>query len=169
MKKKLWNPIFGGIMIGFAMILSFYTAGRGIGASGAFTRLSAWLQDLIFPSFTQSSVYFGKYFLHGHNPLYNYLVFMAIGLMIGAFVASKVAGDFKFEILRGPNISVKNRLILALTGGIIVGFAARLARGCTSGAALSGMSVLATGGFVTMLAIFGGAYLFAYFFRKLWI
>jgi len=42
-------------------------------------------------------------------------------------------------------------------------------RGCTSGAALSGMAVLSTGGLITMLAIFGGAYAFAYFFRKLWI
>jgi len=169
MKKKLWNPIFGGIMIGFAMILSFYTAGRGIGASGAFTRLSAWLQDLIFPSFTQSSVYFGKYFLHGHNPLYNYLVFMAIGLMIGAFVASKVAGDFKFEILRGPNISVKNRLILALTGGIIVGFAARLARGCTSGQALVGGAELSVGSWVFMIFIFVGGFAAAYFVRREWL
>ena len=33
MKKKLWDPIFGGIMIGIAIILTFYISGRGLGAS----------------------------------------------------------------------------------------------------------------------------------------
>jgi hypothetical protein len=31
------------------------------------------------------------------------------------------------------------------------------------------MAVISTGGILTMAAIFGGAYMFAYFFRKLWI
>lgn len=169
MGKKLWNPIFGGIMIGIAIILSFYTAGRGLGASGAFTRFSAWLQDLIFPSFTENSAYFSKYFIHGHNPLNNYLVYMALGLMLGAFVASKVAGDFKFEILRGPNVSNKVRLILALAGGIISGFAARLARGCTSGLALVGGAELSIGAWVFMIFIFAGGFAAAYFVRREWL
>jgi uncharacterized membrane protein YedE/YeeE len=56
-----------------------------------------------------------------------------------------------------------------LFGGLLFGFGAQLGRGCTSGAALSGMAVMSTGGIFTMLAIFGGAYMFAFFFRKLWI
>jgi hypothetical protein len=48
-------------------------------------------------------------------------------------------------------------------------YGAQLARGCTSGAALSGMAVLSVAGFVTMVAIFGSAYIFAWFFRKIWI
>jgi uncharacterized protein len=31
------------------------------------------------------------------------------------------------------------------------------------------MAILSTAGFVTMMAIFGSGYIFAYFFRKLWI
>jgi len=169
MSKKLWNPIFGGVMIGIAMILTFYTAGRGFGASGAFTRLAAWIQDFIFPSFTENSQYFGKYFLNGHHPLNNYLVFMAIGLMIGAFAASKIAGDFKFEVLRGPQVGNKARLIFALFGGIIVGFAARLARGCTSGQALVGGAELSIGSWVFMIFIFVGGFAAAYFVRREWL
>jgi hypothetical protein len=58
---------------------------------------------------------------------------------------------------------------MAIIGGILFGFGAQLARGCTSGAALSGMAVLSTAGFITMMAIFGAGYALAYFFRKLWI
>ena len=57
----------------------------------------------------------------------------------------------------------------AFVGGALFGIGAQFGRGCTSGAALSGMAVLSAGGFVTMLAIFGSAYAVAYFFRKLWI
>ncbi len=52
---------------------------------------------------------------------------------------------------------------------IMWGIGSQLGRGCTSGAALSGLAVLSTGGIITMMAIFAGAYLFAYFFRKMWI
>jgi uncharacterized membrane protein YedE/YeeE len=56
-----------------------------------------------------------------------------------------------------------------MIGGALFGFGSQLGRGCTSGAALSGMAIFSTGGILTMLSIFGGAYLFAYFFRKLWL
>ena len=54
-------------------------------------------------------------------------------------------------------------------GGLLFGLGAQIARGCTSGAALSGMAVLSVGGFITMLSIFGTGFLVAYFFRKNWI
>jgi uncharacterized membrane protein YedE/YeeE len=57
----------------------------------------------------------------------------------------------------------------AAVGGLLFGFGSQFARGCTSGAALSGAAVLSLGGFITMVTIFGTAYILAYFFRKLWI
>jgi uncharacterized membrane protein YedE/YeeE len=74
-----------------------------------------------------------------------------------------------FKVQHSPKITVKRRLIFALIGGLLFGLGAQIARGCTSGAALSGIAVLSVGGFITMLAIFGSAFLFAYFFRKNWI
>jgi hypothetical protein len=49
-----------------------------------------------------------------------------------------------------------------------MGYGARLARGCTSGQALSGGAVLSAGSWAFMLAVFAGAYALAYFVRKLW-
>ena len=45
-------------------------------------------------------------------------------------------------------------------------YGARLARGCTSGQALSGGAVLAAGSWAFMFAVFGGAYGLAYFLRE---
>ncbi len=169
MKKKLWDPVLGGVMIGIAMLLTFYIAGRGLGVSGALTSFIAWFQNIILPSVTQNSEYFSQYFAGGINPIFDYLVFMAVGIMIGGFTASLVSKDFKFEILKGPNISNKGRLVYAFIGGILVGYAARLARGCTSGQALVGAAELSVGSWAFMFAIFIGGFAAAYFVRRQWI
>jgi uncharacterized membrane protein YedE/YeeE len=169
MKKKLWNPIYGGIMIGIAMILTFYISGRGLGASGALTDFAVWVQNLVAPSLNQSSQYFSKYFANGANPLNDYLVFMVIGIMIGGFLAGMVSKNLKFEVLKGPNISSKGRLWYALVGGILVGYAARMARGCTSGQALVGGAELSVGSWAFMFSIFAGGFAVAYFIRREWI
>jgi uncharacterized membrane protein YedE/YeeE len=169
MKKKLWNPIFGGTMIGLAMILTFYISGRGLGASGSITSFAVWVQNLIAPTYTKSSEYFSPYVANGANPLTDYMVFMAIGIMIGSFAAGIISKSFKFEILKGPNISNKGRLIYALIGGILIGFAARMARGCTSGQALVGGAELSVGSWAFMFSIFAGGFAVAYFIRREWL
>ena len=156
-------------MIGLAMILTYYIAGRGLGASGAMTAVAAWIQNIVSPSMTKSSEYFSKYFANGMNPLNDYLVYMAIGIMIGSFLAGMVSKDLKFEVLKGPNISSKGRLFYALVGGILVGYAARMARGCTSGQALVGGSELSVGAWAFMFSIFIGGFAVAYFIRRQWI
>ena len=59
--------------------------------------------------------------------------------------------------------------MFALIGGALFSIGAQFARGCTSGAALSGMAVMSLGGILTMFAIFGSAYGTAFFFRRLWL
>jgi YeeE/YedE family (DUF395). len=63
---------------------------------------------------------------------------------------------------------VRLRWVLAFIGGAAMGFGARLARGCTSGQALSGGAVLSVGSWAFMFAVFAGAYALAYFLRKVW-
>jgi uncharacterized protein len=169
MKKELWNPVFGGIMIGIAMLLTFFIAGRGLGVSGALTDFAVSIQNIVAPSVNHSSKYFSAYYLDGANPLSDYLVYMAIGIVVGSFLAGIVSKDMKLEVLKGPNISNKGRLIYALIGGILIGYAARMARGCTSGQALVGGAELSVGAWAFMFAIFAGGFAVAYFIRREWI
>jgi hypothetical protein len=164
-----WPPVPAGILIGVSMLLAFVVAGRGIGASGAMTRFVAWVQHGLFPAATEQSVYFGKYFADGAHPLNDYVVFMMVGLLLGSFVASWLAGEFRIEVLRGTRSSVAYRLILALAGGVVAGFAARLARGCTSGQGLVGGAELSVGSWAFLMCIFVGGWLAAWFVRKQWI
>ncbi len=164
-----WPPVPAGILIGVSMLLAWLVSGRGIGASGGLTRFVAWVQHGIFPEATEQSAYFARYFADGIHPLNDYVVFMVVGLLIGAFIASRLAGEFKFEVLRGPRASVGYRLIMALMGGVLAGFAARLARGCTSGQGLVGAAELSVGSWAFLMCIFVGGWMVAWFVRKQWI
>ena len=46
--------------------------------------------------------------------------------------------------------------------------AARLARGCTSGQALTGGALMSAGSWAFMMCVFGGGYALAYFVRREW-
>lgn len=164
-----WNPYFGGFLLGLLMILTFYITGRGLGASGALKSGVVTIVDTVAPTHAENNAYYSKFIKDDTSPLNNWLVFEAIGVLLGAFLSGAITGRLKLKVQHSPKITSKKRLIFALGGGILFGLGAQIARGCTSGAALSGMAVLATAGFITMIAIFGSGYLVAYFFRKNWI
>jgi hypothetical protein len=52
---------------------------------------------------------------------------------------------------------------------MLAGFAARLARGCTSGQGLVGGAELSVGAWVFLMCIFAGGWMAAWFVRKQWI
>jgi uncharacterized membrane protein YedE/YeeE len=162
-------PVMAGVVIGITMLLTFVLAGRGIGVSGTMTRLVATVQHWLLPELTEKSAYFSGYFAHGAHPLDDYLSYLTVGLLAGAFAASLLCGDFRFEVQRGPRISALGRLVYALIGGAITGFAARLARGCTSGEGLVGAAELSVGSWAFLLCIFIGGFATAWFVRKQWI
>ncbi len=171
LKKRhvYWNPYFGGFLLGILILFTFYITGRGLGASGAMKSSVVTIVDTVSPSHTENNAYYSKFISEDKSPMNNWLVLEALGVLIGAFISGGLTGRISWRIQHSPKITSKRRLIFALGGGILFGLGAQIARGCTSGAALSGMAVISSGGFITMLAIFGTGYLVAYFFRKNWI
>ncbi|WMI66752.1 YeeE/YedE thiosulfate transporter family protein [Aestuariibaculum sp. YM273] len=166
---QYWNPYFGGFLLGIIIIFTFYLTGRGLGASGAIKSSVVTVVENVAPKHAESNSYYSQFITDDKSPMNTWLVFEALGILIGAFISGSISGRIKWRVQHSPKITTKRRLIFALIGGILFGLGAQIARGCTSGAALSGMAVLSTGGFLTMLSIFGSAYAFAYFFRKNWI
>lgn len=164
-----WNPYFGGFLLGLILIMTFFFTGRGLGASGAAKAIVTQTVHTVAPTHTENNSYYADQFLGGKIPINNWLVFEVLGVLAGAFISGSLSGRVYFRVQHSPKITVKRRLWFALLGGVLFGFGAQFAKGCTSGAALSGMTVLSLGGYISMLSIFGGAYLFAYFFRKLWL
>ena len=164
-----WNPYFGGFLLGILIIFTFYITGRGLGATGALKSSVVAIVNQVETEHAHENAYYSKFLSDEESPLNNWLVFETLGIIVGAFLSGGLNGRLGFKVQHSPKITIKRRLIFALIGGLLFGLGAQIARGCTSGAALSGIAVLSVGGFITMLAIFGTAYLFAYFFRKNWI
>ena len=163
------NPYLAGILLGTVLLAAMFFSGRGLGASGGIKYTVVAAVKAIDKQHVLESPYYSKYFEDGKSPLKSWLAFEVLGMVLGGFISGAFSGRLKFRIEKSPKISNKKRLLFAFLGGVFFVYGAQLARGCTSGAALSGMAVLSVAGFVTMIAIFGSAYLFAWFFRKLWI
>jgi uncharacterized membrane protein YedE/YeeE len=162
------NPYLGGVLLGMVLFLSFFLTGNGLGASGGLSHYAAFVEDLIAPAHIDRVPYLITLAGGQRNPLDNWIVLVTTGVVIGGFVSGTIHGRTKFETTRGPNISDQTRWLFAFLGGILFAFGARLARGCTSGQALSGGATLSAGSWVVMFSIFGGAYALAYFVRRLW-
>lgn len=168
--KPFMNPYVAGVLLGLVLLATFYITGRGLGASGAVKSAVVFTIDNAAPTHAENTKFYKEYNdEHKEGPLKNWLVFEIIGAIIGAFVSGVWANRTGLKIEGGLRTSNKLRLAMALIGGLLFGLGSQFGRGCTSGAALSGMASMSFGGIITMLAIFGSAYMFAYFFRKLWI
>ena len=167
--KPYWNPYLAGLLLGGALLASFLILGAGLGASAVPIRCGAWLENLVAPGHAQACEFFGqKYLANGANPLRYYLVFMFMGTFLGGLLSAVLARRMNVSVERGKAFGVVPRLVLALAGGILVGYASALASGCTSGQALTGGALLANGSIIFMLCVFAGGYAAAYFVRRQW-
>ncbi len=166
--KPYWNPYVAGALLGLTLLATFLIAGQGLGASALPKRAIALGAHEVAPAWTERSAALGRYVEGGANPMRDWLVFEVVGVLLGGFAGAVLAGRFRPGVEKGRRISTRGRLTYALAGGTIMGFAAGLARGCTSGQALSGGAMLATGSWVFMLMVFGGGYAVAYFVRRQW-
>ncbi len=166
-RDTFWNPYLAGIALGLVLLTSFVVMGHGLGASGASHRIGVYGLSLVAPKHVEHTPALRSATTDGH-PLDDWLVFEVLGVLLGGAVGAYTAGRLKGEVLGGPRVSVPWRLTLAFAGGLIMGVAARMARGCTSGQALSGGAFLSVGSWAFMFAVFGGGYALAWFVRREW-
>ncbi|KAB2904243.1 MAG: YeeE/YedE family protein [Anaerolineae bacterium] len=167
--KPYVHPYLAGILLGIVLFLAFFLSGNGLGASGGMNRILVWGEDKFVPEHINRTAYLSDIAGGDVNPLKNWVVYVSIGVPIGGFIAGWRNGRLKVETNRGPHVSIRSRWLLAFIGGAFMGYGARLARGCTSGQALSGGAVLSAGSWAFMFAVFAGAYALAYFVRRLWL
>lgn len=168
--RRYLNPYVGGVLLGLVLLAANFISGRGLGASGAVKSVVATTIQAVDKDAVKTMPFMAEYAeSHSGSPMRSWLVFQMMGVVVGGFLSGAVAGRLKLKVEHSPKITSRRRLIFALLGGILFGLGSQVGRGCTSGAALSGMAVLSLGGFITMAAIFGTAFALAYFFRRNWI
>ena len=143
--------------------------GEGLGASGGFTRYLTAFIAWVAPHYVSHSSYWGEYAGNGQSPLLSFSAFELIGVLVGGLVPGWLAHRLRISVDKGPRVSARARYALALLGGVLTGYGARLARGCTSGLALSGGALLSAGAWAFMMAVFAAGFVGAYFVRRYWI
>lgn len=166
-KNNYWSPYVSGAGLGLVLLSAFYIMGKGLAASSAFSIASAVALHQISPEYAGSLKYFSRY-LDVVSPFRDWVVFELIGVFAGAFAGAVLSRNFSLRFDRGKSMSSVTRLFAALSGGVLIGFASRLARGCTSGVALTGGAQLAIAGWIFVISMFISGFLFAAIFRKLW-
>ena len=134
MRKRIWNPYLAGSMAGVLLVLSILVAGHFMGASTTFSSGASVIEKAVgidpsqFEYFTEKK---GKY---GPGSLPNWQLMFVIGIIIGAFIASRLSGEFRIQTVpdmwqkRFGSSAVK-RGIIAFIGGVIGLVGARLAGG----------------------------------------
>lgn len=167
-EKSYVNPYLGGTLLGLVLFSAYFFTGGGLGASGGLNHIQVWFLDLFASSHVDRVAYLADMGGGSKNAFLNATVYMVIGVLVGGMLSGFLNGRFKVETRKGAGVSNRTRWLMAFAGGLIMAYGARLARGCTSGQALSGGAVLSVGSWVFMFSVFAGAYGLAYFLRKFW-
>ena len=166
--RPFLNPYLAGFLLGLVLLATYVVSGRGLGATAGFAALATALTGLVAPASIESSAVHLKYWNEG-APLLNWTLFLLLGALVGAFISGWWGRRLSFTIERGPRITDGQRLALAFTGGFIAACGAKLAKGCTSGQALTGSSILNVGSLVFLGAVFAAGFGLAYLVRKEWL
>lgn len=168
--KRYLDPYVAGMAIGLVLLAAYAIAGRGLGASGAFSSVAAaGTAAVIGTADAASSAALAPYLPRGvASPLSDWLVLELLGAVAGGFASAWLAGRLRATVERGTGVAAGTRVYFAAGGGVLMGFGAKLARGCTSGQALSGGALLATGSWIFIASCFAAGYALAPLARRLW-
>ena len=168
--KRYSDPYLAGVGLGLVLLSAYVLVGRGLGASGAFASVvAAGTAAVEGTARASASPALAPYLVHGvGSPLRDWLVLELAGVVVGGFCSAWLAGRLRASVEHGPHSNPRERLFASVGGGVLMGVGAKLARGCTSGQALTGGALLSAGSWIFIAACFASGYLFAPFARRLW-
>jgi uncharacterized membrane protein YedE/YeeE len=168
--KPYTDPYLAGIGIGLVLLAAYVVVGRGLGASGAFASVvAAGTAAVEGAPRAAASPALAPYLEHGVlSPFRDWLVLELLGVVAGGFVSAWLAGRVRLSVERGGHLASGQRMWAAAGGGVLMGVGAKLARGCTSGQALTGGALLSAGSWIFIASCFATGYLLAPVARRLW-
>ena len=156
------NPITAGVCLGVLLFAAVLVAGRGLGASGAFASAAAAAVNAVSPATATSHPYIAEWVPARGGLVGDWIVLELLGVVAGAWISARFAGRLKRGVERLAAETSRSRLVQAVAGGALMGAGARLAHGCTSGLALTGGALLATGAWLFIPVAFASAFAVAY-------
>ncbi len=149
-----WSPYIVGVGIGVLSWLTFLLSDKPIGCSTAFARTSGMIERLFRGPKVLDKPYYKQF-----TPTVDWEWMLVLGIVIGAFISARLSDSFHLSWMptlwtRELGTSLSPRLIVALVGGIFMGFGSRWAGGCTSGHGISGTLQLAVSSWIVAICLF---------------
>ena len=161
------SPYLTGVGIGVVLLVAYVIMGHGVGVSGALTSIVGTAATSVSGGVVAPA--WEGYATNGLRGLLgDWFVVEVIGIALGGLASAALAGRVRRDTDRGQDVTVRRRLVFAMAGGAVMGLGARFAKGCTSGQALTGGSLLSVGSWMFIAAAFATAYLVAPFVRREW-
>lgn len=152
-----WSPYLVGFLIGVLVLSTLALAGQKIGASSAYSDTAGIIGRLIAPKHIAALPYY-----QNSKPMIGWTFTIVLGAILGSFIAAWTGGELTGTYLQdmwiarfGPG-SGWLRAFVALLGGALMGFGARMAGGCTSGHGISGTLQLAVSSWIAVICFFIG-------------
>lgn len=147
------NPYIAGGLSGLVIVLSVVVSGNFFGSSTSFIAVLGMLERALTPERFAQIEYFEIV-----EAAVTWQVLFVLGILVGAFIAAKLFGDFKLRSI--PDLwhskfgdSKPKRYLVAFIGGLVSMIGARLAGGCPSGQ-MSASILLSISGFASMIVFF---------------
>jgi len=141
--EKRWPPFVTASLVGVIAIVAWVLSE----ATGRMAGLGI----------TTPSANIIQYLVMGDAQYLNWGVFLVLGLFISSFVAAKGSGEFR---LRVPDAKT---IVSSLFGGILMGFGASLAGGCTIGNGLVQTAMFSWQGWISLAFTIFGVWTATYF------
>lgn len=155
--EAAWSPYLVGVLIGVLVLTTLALAGKKIGASSAYSDVAGILGRLLVPRHIASLPYY-----RNNKPAIGWTFTVVVGAIIGSFIAAKSGGELtgtylqELWVARFGADSAVLRTVVALLGGAMMAFGARMAGGCTSGHGISGTLQLAVSSWISVICFFVG-------------
>jgi len=151
------DHILGGLVIGLIVVIGWYLTAGPMGAAwkewaemADIVPSRVEIQSFTFISPMGDSV---RYLMHPTELAnINFGIAALTGVIIGSFFYALLSGNFRFEWFASGGDFFNHAI-----GAALMGIGGVLAMGCTIGQAVTGVSTLAMGSFLTFFAIAAGA------------
>ncbi len=152
--KQSWSYVAGAVILAVLNFALLASSGKPWGVMSIFYNWGAWLFDM-FGATPENWDHFqnAKNLASFKKGVFgNAASVRNIGIIVGALLATLLAGQFKIKTIKSFR-----QFSAAALGGLCMGYGAKIAFGCNIGAFFSGTASMSLHGWVYMVFIFLGA------------
>lgn len=143
-----WSFTTGAILMAIVFVFIINSTGSSWGVTSPFAIWGVWLFDKVGIDFSTNPAFANAVDTVNNGLLNHPATLRNIGIILGSAVAFLLAGRFKFNF----DFKVKDIIFYAI-GGLLMGYGARVAKGCNAGALYSGIANFSLSGWFFLIGM----------------